>query len=270
VDGRKIKTVIVDDNKEFCQILNDFLSMQGDMAVSGICHNGLEALKEIQKSSPDLVILDMILPHLDGLGVLERLNDMRLEPRPVVIVLSALGMDKITQRALSLGADYYFIKPFEMNEFIKRVRQLFNVDTHNSTADKPIALDIVTQHKADTGGPLDLESQITGIMHEVGIPAHIKGYMYLRKAINLVANNTNFLGSVTKKLYPEIAEEFKTTPTRVERGIRHAIEVAWARGAEDSLNKLFGWTARSTKDKPTNSEFIALVADRLRLKNDAS
>lgn len=244
MEDSKISVLIADDNKEFCSILNDYLLNQKDIVVTGIAKDGREALELIQQKQPDLVVLDIIMPHLDGLGVLEKLNGMDLDKMPRVIVLSAVGQDKITQQAITLGADYYVVKPFDMDIFTKRIREMFSTQ--------------------------DVETEITSIIHEIGVPAHIKGYMYLREAITMVVNDMELLSAVTKELYPSIAKKYNTTASRVERAIRHAIEVAWGRGQVDAINKLFGYTVHNEKGKPTNSEFIAIIADKLRLKNKVS
>ena len=267
----KITVLIADDNKEFCNILNDYLLNQRDIVVTGIAKDGLEALELIEQKKPDLVVLDIIMPHLDGLGVLERLNTMNINPMPKIIVLSAVGQDKITQRAITLGADYYVVKPFDMDVFTNRIRQMFNNTISSDTNKKSMSFidnsNVKTENKRE---PIDLESEITNIIHEIGVPAHIKGYMYLREAITMVVNDMELLSAVTKELYPSIAKKYNTTASRVERAIRHAIEVAWARGQVDAINKLFGYTIHNDKGKPTNSEFIAMVADKLRLKNKVS
>ena len=265
----KISVLIADDNKEFCSILNDYLLNQRDMIVTGIAKDGREALELIEEKQPDLVVLDIIMPHLDGLGVLERLQSMNLEKFPRVVVLSAVGQDKITQRAITLGADYYIVKPFDMEIFTKRIRDMFN----ENILSEPIKRKNVTMMATDsitTKAPIDLETEITNIIHEIGVPAHIKGYMYLREAITMVVNDMELLSAVTKELYPSIAKKYNTTASRVERAIRHAIEVAWGRGQIDAINKLFGYTVHNDKGKPTNSEFIAIIADKLRLKNKVS
>ena len=250
----KISVLIADDNKEFCNILNDYLLSQRDIVVTGIAKDGLEALKLIEEKQPDLVVLDIIMPHLDGLGVLERINSLGLEKTPRVIVLSAVGQDKITQRAITLGADYYVVKSFDMDVFTERIRQMFN----STISEEP------------TNSKPKISVEITSIIHEIGVPAHIKGYMYLREAITMVVNDMELLSAITKELYPSIAKKYNTTASRVERAIRHAIEVAWGRGQIDAINKIFGHTIHNDKGKPTNSEFIAMVADKLRLKNKVS
>ncbi|MCB2288448.1 sporulation transcription factor Spo0A [Clostridium sp. CS001] len=270
MEENKISVLIADDNKEFCNILNDYLLSQRDIVVTGIAKDGIEALKLIKERKPDLVVLDIIMPHLDGLGVLERLGSMDLDPIPKIIVLSAVGQDKITQRAITLGADYYVVKPFDMDVFTKRIRQMFNntISSDNSRRSIPFMdTDTTEPMKSNRNQPMDLEAEITSIIHEIGVPAHIKGYMYLREAITMVVNDIELLSAVTKELYPSIAKKFNTTASRVERAIRHAIEVAWGRGQVETINKLFGYTIHNAKGKPTNSEFIAMVADKLRLQN---
>lgn len=270
MENKKISVIIADDNKEFCNILNDYLLNQRDIIVTGIAKDGIEALKLIQEKKPDLVVLDIIMPHLDGLGVLEKLNNMQLEHFPRIIVLSAVGQDRITQRAITLGADYYVVKPFDMDVFTKRIREMFNNTIVNDEEKKPVTVIENDEIQYNRNEPVDLESEITNIIHEIGVPAHIKGYMYLREAINMVVNDIELLSAVTKELYPSIAKKYNTTASRVERAIRHAIEVAWARGQVETINKLFGYTIHNDKGKPTNSEFIAMVADKLRLKNKVS
>ena len=270
MEDSKISVLIADDNKEFCSILNDYLLNQKDIVVTGIAKDGREALELIQQKQPDLVVLDIIMPHLDGLGVLEKLNGMDLDKMPRVIVLSAVGQDKITQQAITLGADYYVVKPFDMDIFTKRIREMFSTQDVE-TKRRSVSTQVVQREAAATSrGPIDLETEITSIIYEIGVPAHIKGYMYLREAITMVVNDMELLSAVTKELYPSIAKKYNTTASRVERAIRHAIEVAWGRGQVDAINKLFGYTVHNEKGKPTNSEFIAIIADKLRLKNKVS
>ena len=273
MEDSKISVLIADDNKEFCSILNDYLLNQRDIVVTGIAKDGREALELIVEKKPDLVILDIIMPHLDGLGVLEKLNTMELEKVPRIIILSAVGQDKITQQAITLGADYYTVKPFDMEVFTKRIREMFNgvsTQTTNVRTSYQTSSIISSSNENRTKAPMDLETEITNIIHEVGVPAHIKGYMYLREAITMVVNDMELLSAVTKELYPSIAKKYNTTASRVERAIRHAIEVAWGRGQIEAINRLFGYTVHNEKGKPTNSEFIAIIADKLRLKNKVS
>jgi len=270
MDDTKINIIIADDNKEFCNILNDYLLTQKDIVVTGIAENGLEVLKLIEEKKPDLVILDIIMPVLDGLGVLEKLNAMDIDPMPPIIVLSAVGQDKITQRAISLGADYFVVKPFDMEILVKRIRQTLNLAQPNDDVKIPLTYIDNAKTKININQPLDIINQITNIIREIGIPAHIKGYTFVREAINMVVNDMELLSAVTKELYPSIGKKYNTTASRVERAIRHAIDVAWSRGQVETINKIFGYTINNEKGKPTNSEFIAMVSDKLRLENRVS
>lgn len=260
---KKIQIVIADDNKEFCDILYEYLSNQADIDIVGIAADGNEACDQIVEKLPDIVILDIIMPHLDGLGVLERLRTIPLKKRPLFIILSAVGQDKITQRALALGAEYYIVKPFDMDVLVSRIRQLKDL-SHSPIIRSDYSLESKTPQRAPV--QRNLEVEVTNIMHEVGVPAHIKGYQYLRDAIMMVVKDLDIINSITKQLYPSIAREYNTTPSRVERAIRHAIEVAWSRGQVEAIDSLFGYTVSIGKGKPTNSEFIAMIADKLRLE----
>lgn len=262
----KTKILIADDNREFCDILSKFLTMEEDFEVMGIAKDGLEALDKIEKGKPDILILDIIMPHLDGLGVLESLHRMDLDFFPKVVVLSAVGQDQITQKAIELGADYYVVKPFDFKIFVKRLKQITGFETSEEFNSKKKYINIPTPKKQYVDSSKSLEARITNIIHEIGVPAHIKGYHYLRDAITMVVEDIGLLSAVTKELYPRIAEKHNTTPSRVERAIRHAIEVAWTRGRMDTIENIFGYTIDTDKGKPTNSEFIAMVADKLRLE----
>ncbi|MBB3127574.1 two-component system response regulator (stage 0 sporulation protein A) [Paenibacillus rhizosphaerae] len=266
---QKIEVLLADDNREFTNLLAEYITEQDDMMVTGIAYNGEEVLNMISESRkiPDVLILDIIMPHLDGLGVLERLREMNLSPQPKIIMLTAFGQENITQRAVQLGASYYILKPFDMEVLASRIRQLVG-QQHITTGSMTVSTtksNVVPMAKGK-----NLDANITSIIHEIGVPAHIKGYQYLREAITMVYNNIEILGAITKTLYPAIAEKFKTTPSRVERAIRHAIEVAWTRGNIDSISHLFGYTINISKSKPTNSEFIAMVADKLRIEHKVS
>ena len=257
-----LTVLVADDNREFNSLLATYLSMEHDFEVIGSAYNGKEVLEMIKDDMPDVLLLDIIMPHLDGIGVLEAMADMDLDKRPHVIMLTAFGHENITRRAVELGAAYYILKPFSMETLADRIRQL------NNTA----ALAPVSSASSAIKKParrLPLEEEVTEFLHQIGIPAHIKGYLYLREAIMMVVEEIDLLGSVTKVLYPGIAQRFGTTPSRVERAIRHAIEVAWSRNNIDVIKKFFGYTIKTEKGKPTNSEFIAMMADRLRLNNKA-
>lgn len=250
----EIRLVIADDNREFCETLKDFFESQDDFNLVGVANNGLETIDLIEQARPDVVVLDVIMPHLDGIGVLEKIASGYVSHRPKIILLTAFGQQNMTQRAVDLGADYYILKPFDFSVLATRVRQL---------ADGVSVTPYVAAVKEK-----NLDVAVTNIIHEMGVPAHIKGYHYLRDAILMVIDEINLLGAVTKELYPMIAQKYHTTPSRVERAIRHAIELAWDRGNVEMMNKFFGYTINLERGKPTNSEFIAMIADKLRIETN--
>ncbi|MFS0561970.1 sporulation transcription factor Spo0A [Terribacillus sp. 179-K 1B1 HS] len=260
----KIKAVLVDDNRELVQLMEEYFEDQSDIEVIGTAYNGKDCLDMLEDLQPDVVVLDIIMPHVDGLAVLRTLRERTSAPMPHVIMLTAFGQEEVTKKAVDLGAAYFILKPFDLENLAAQIRQ---VSGHGGNYEaSPIR---VTKEKKRDKKP-NLEASITNIIHEIGVPAHIKGYMYLREAITMVYNDIDLLGSITKVLYPDIAKTYNTTASRVERAIRHAIEVAWNRGNMDSISSLFGYTVSISKAKPTNSEFIAMVADRLRLEHRAS
>lgn len=208
-----------------------------------------------QGSRPDVLIMDAFMQGTDAIGVLGGLADMRLEPRPLVFVTASNANPRLEQEITQNGADYYFIKPFDTQMLIQRIKQLSGLSA-------PAQGNIVSFSSSDNS----LEVTVSEIMHRIGVPAHIKGYQYLREAIILTINDMDMINAVTKVLYPEVAKKFGTTPSRVERAIRHAIEVAWDRGDIETLQKFFGYTVSNIKGKPTNSEFIAMIADNLSLR----
>ncbi len=257
-----IKVAIADDNKDFCGLLNDTLGAEKDIDIIWIANNGKEAISCLKKDDPDVLILDNIMPYIDGFEVLEQIPDMDLPKRPKIIILTAMGHETLTKRAISLGADYYIVKPFDMNILLKRI---YNLAGRGSLV-KPAERDNSRTSGSSQLSSSSLEMDITNLIHEIGVPAHIKGYQYLRLAITLCVENMDLISAVTKELYPMIAKEFDTTPSRVERAIRHAIEVAWNRGKLETINNLFGYTVHTGKGKPTNSECIALLSDKIRLE----
>ncbi|MFZ5825187.1 MAG: sporulation transcription factor Spo0A [Bacillota bacterium] len=270
VSARKIRVLIGDDNREFCELLREYVEAQSDMELVGMAHQGIEVLEAVKNGDPDVLILDIIMPHLDGIGVLEQLNQLDLPRRPKIIMLTAFGQENITQKVLEMGADYYVLKPFSLDVLGTRLRQLAGMVPAPATA-PPIPS--ATQPRPGVVLPMrsrNIDNDVTTIIQEIGIPPHIKGYRYLREAILLVVSRVELLNSITKELYPTIARNHGTTPSRVERAIRHAIEVAWSRGNQEVLLGLFGHTINRERGKPTNSEFIALVADRLRIDPKAS
>lgn len=265
----KTTVLIADDNQEFSRTLANYIQEQDDMEVIGIAKDGEEAIEMITNVMPDVALLDVIMPHLDGIGVLEKMSVIKCDKKPICIMLSAVGQDKITQKAVALGAEYYIVKPFDIELLIKRIRELKNFKP-NQNVNNLIGREIKQQYvEIPANGEKsqeNLEALVTNIIHEVGVPAHIKGYQYLREAIIMVVNDIDVINQITKSLYPQIAYKFSTTPSRVERAIRHAIEVAWGRGDQQTVEKIFGYTISAAKGKPTNSEFIAMIADKLRLE----
>ena len=266
----KIKVILADDNKEFCNVLKMYLMSEPDIDLVGVAKDGNEALKLIKEQEPEVVVLDVIMPVLDGVGVLEELKNIELSKRPNVMMLSAIGQDAITQKAVELGASYYLVKPFDFKVFLSRIREVAlrkkegsqgNVTAQEETDKfiKPVeATEKVRNDK--------FEKIVTNLLHEVGVPAHIKGYFYLREAIAMVAENEDYLSGVTKELYPQVAEGHKTTASRVERAIRHAVEVACSRKDDVNIRNMFSMSTE--KSKPTNSEFIAILAERARSEFD--
>lgn len=264
-----IRVLLADDNRDFIEILKEYITSQEDMVLSGIAYNGNDALDMIKKEEPDIVVLDIIMPHLDGLGVMEKLAAFGHKPR--VIILTSFGQENMTQRALQLGADYYILKPFDLDTLGKRIRQLVG-NGEVSTSSKHSAKSFVSQEDEQRTNVVKsfskaIEIEVTKMIQQMGVPAHVKGYQYLRDAIVSVINEVALLGAVTKELYPMIAKKYNTTPSRVERAIRHAIELAWDRGNIEFMNKFFGYTINVDRGKPTNSEFIAMVADKLRISD---
>lgn len=259
----KIKVCLVDDNREFIQMMVDYFVSQDDIEIVGTGYNGKECLTLIEEHTPDVLVLDIIMPHIDGLGVLNKLRGVELKKRPHIIMVTAFGQEEVMKKAVDLGVSYFILKPFDLDNLADQIRQ--TQDLEENTLSFGIGVEDKRQKTKR-----DLESDITNLIHEIGVPAHIKGYMYLREAITMVYNDIELLGSITKVLYPDIAKHFNTTASRVERAIRHAIEVAWSRGNIEAISSLFGYTVNVSKAKPTNSEFIAMVADRLRLEHRVS
>ena len=257
-----VNVAIADDNERMVEILDSIVKKDESLHIVGKANNGEDVYKIIKDKEPDVVLLDLIMPKLDGLSVMERINhDQTIKKHPKFIVISAIGQEGITEDAFNLGAHYYIMKPFDNEMVLNRVRSIRHYDdmsTGNCYVNNSVSEVDNTKH---------LESDVTEMIHDVGIPAHIKGYQYMRDAIIMVIEDPDMLNSITKILYPTIAKKNHTTPSRVERAIRHSIEVAWSRGNMDIINSLFSYTVSTGKGKPTNSEFIALIADKIRLQN---
>ncbi len=258
--SKKIKIIVAEDNRNLCQILQDYIQRDDSFELVGVAYNGLEAWELILKNDPDLVIMDLVMPNLDGLEVLERINSRTSVPRPKTIMLTAFGHETLTHQAMVMGVDYFILKPFDLEILGKRIKTLTqDVEISN------ISLPQTCSALAPAGKGVNISVEVTSMMHQLGIPAHVKGYQYIRDAILMVIEDVSLLGAVTKELYPAIAKKYNTAPSRVERGIRHAIELAWERGHMETLKRIFGYSMNIERQKPTNSEFIALLADKLRV-----
>lgn len=264
----KINVLIVDDNVRTINMLEEIVQNDEELNVIGKAENGLDALDMIQEKEPDVVLLDLIMPKLDGLGVLEKVRKNKdLKKVPSFIVISAIAQERVTENAFELGASYYILKPFDSNVVLSRIKQVRGRSGQHLLEKR----NLMSGCEVQAGTRVhNLEADVTDIIHEIGVPAHIKGYQYLRDAIMMSVDDHEMLNSITKQLYPSIAKRHKTTPSRVERAIRHAIEVAWSRGKMDTINELFGYTVSYGKGKPTNSEFVALIADKIRLEYKSS
>ena len=257
----KLNVAIADDNEKMVEILGRMIEEDKDLTLVGKAHNGEEICNIIKEREPDVVVLDIIMPKMDGLTVMENCqHDHMLKKTPVFIVVSAVGQERITEDAFRKGASYYVMKPFHNDMILSRIKDAGKGERRNSSEAIPGS---TVQKKPE----YNLETRVTDMIHEIGIPAHIKGYHYLRDAIIMAVDDMDVLNAITKVLYPTIAKMHQTTASRVERAIRHAIEVAWSRGKLDTLDELFGYTVSNGKGKPTNSEFIALIADTIRLEN---
>lgn len=258
VKKEKITVVIADDDAEIRTMLEKSLQEKEDIEVIASVDNGVEAYESIVQNKPDVVISDLIMPKLDAIGILEKMNRANIKKNPACIIISGVTQEGIMKKVMDLGAKYYVIKPFDVDMLINRVRE---VDRENKNH-----VEIMPNERYLGNKEITIKVRVTNIMHDLGVPAHIKGYQYLRDAILMVVDDIDTINSITKLLYPEIAKKYKTSPSRVERAIRHAIEVAWARGQIDIMNDIFRYTISDGKGKPTNSEFIAMIADKLLLE----
>lgn len=252
---KNLKIVIADDSTEFSKKCAKILTSYG-MQVVLTEKDGLKVVSKVKTEKPDVLICDVFMPNLDILGVLDEIAKMDQKLRPLVMALSSYANPRLEKEILESGATYFFIKPFDVNVMAERIIKLSG--WRNETTPLKVSNTTVSDS--------DLELMVTDIIHQIGVPAHIKGYHYLREAIMLSIKNSEIINSVTKLLYPTVAKKYATTASRVERAIRHAIEVAWDRGDIDVLNGYFGYTIQVERGKPTNSEFIAMISDKLRLK----
>ena len=256
----QINIAIADDNERVLEVLEDVLCADKEVNLVGKATDGVDMYEIIKQKQPDVVLLDLIMPKMDGLGVMDKVHqDKKLEKKPYFIIVTAVGQERVTEDAFRKGASYYVMKPFRNEAIMERIQ---NIKQEVQKETKKTAYVTYSQETQEE----DFESIVTDMIHEIGIPAHIKGYHYLRDAILMAIDDMDVLNAITKILYPTVAKKHQTTSSRVERAIRHAIEVAWNRGKVELLDSLFGYTISNGKGKPTNSEFIALVADTIRLE----
>ncbi|MBQ3253053.1 MAG: sporulation transcription factor Spo0A [Acholeplasmatales bacterium] len=255
------KIIITDDNKELLDVISEFLKMQSGIQVVKTFSRGKDLLAHLETESADILLLDVFMPEIDGVSILTELRDNPKYHRPKkIIMLTAFNNESIMTKASTLGADYFVVKPIDLSSLQKIIQSLLT-----ETKSKGASFNLKDNVVAPAINDKSLDTEITELLHEIGVPAHIKGYMYLRESITMVYNNVEILGGITKVLYPTVAKKFKTTSSRVERAIRHSIEVAWNRGNVDAISQIFAYTISYNKSKPTNSEFIAMIADKLRL-----
>ncbi len=248
----KTRLLVIDDNKDLVSMIKEYFKEHNDIVVSLDANDGVDGLKLIEKKQEDydVIVLDLIMPNKDGISVLETMQKKNISRK--VIVLTSYNNPEIIRRVSELGVNYYILKPFELSELEKRVMELSEGGTYDS---KTVDLHLN-----------NLQISTTKILHELGVPSHIKGYQYIREGIIMLYERPEVIGGITKELYPEIASKFNTTVSRVERAIRHAIEVSWNRGNWQLMEEIFGHSVDIDKAKPTNSEFIVTVADKLRLE----
>lgn len=270
--GQKTKVLIVENNKDLCEVMEELLNEEDDMELVGSAHDGLQALEMISRTAPDVVLLDMIMPYLDGLGVLGRLGELNPEDRPRVIVVSAFEEEEMIRRCARLGADYYLLKPFDKDNLVNRIRQVVAIEPQMARARQDHSLQqrgerVRERERRTRSGNFDLETEATRLLYNLGVPTYFKGYCYIRDAIILVTEDIGLLGAVTKSLYPKVAEKHDTTPLIVEAAIRYTIQKTWKQGNPEYISKVFGYAVNLRNGRPpTNSFFIAKIAEELRLE----
>ena len=266
-----VKVVIVDDNPMILNTLDEVISSEAGLSVIGRADNGKDAIDMIKDTQPDVVLLDLVMPQMDGITVVENIKKKTsMLKNPAFIILSAVGGEQMTEEAFQAGANYFLMKPFDKDILVNKIRRIGKRPVRpvpGKVLEAPLKAATPEEAAMNREEYMKehLETDITKMLHELGIPAHIKGYQYLRDAISMVVRDREMMEAVTKILYPEIAKKNYTSSSRVERAIRHAIEVAWGRGSLEVIDELFGYTISTGKGKPTNSEFIALIADKICL-----
>lgn len=266
-----VNVVIVDDNPMILNTLDEVISSEAGLSVIGRADNGKDAIDMIKDTQPDVVSLDLVMPQMDGITVVENIKKKTsMLKNPAFIILSAVGGEQMTEEAFQAGANYFLMKPFDKDILVNKIRRIGKRPVRpvpGKVLEAPLKAATPEEAAMNREEYMKehLETDITKMLHELGIPAHIKGYQYLRDAISMVVRDREMMEAVTKILYPEIAKKNYTSSSRVERAIRHAIEVAWGRGSLEVIDELFGYTISTGKGKPTNSEFIALIADKICL-----
>ena len=252
-----IKIILADDSMDFCEMLHMQLENYTGIQVVGKVQDGQELLTQIWEKQPDMIVVDAMLSKKDGLSVIRALQEAHLKKMPSVFVVSSFSSERMMAEAMALKVSYFTIKPCDLADLARRIA------AHNT------AMPVFNDPGKNLPPEVELEMRVTNIIHDIGVPAHIKGYQYLREAIIMTVKDMDIINAITKVLYPTVAKRYKTTSSRVERAIRHAIEVAWDRGDVEVLNGFFGYTVSNVKGKPTNSEFISMIADRIRLEQKA-
>ena len=266
-----VNVVIVDDNPMILNTLDEVISSEAGLSVIGRADNGKDAIDMIKDTQPDVVLLDLVMPQMDGITVVENIKKKTsMLKNPAFIILSSVGGEQMTEEAFQAGANYFLMKPFDKDILVNKIRRIGKRPVRpvpGKVLEAPLKAATPEEAAMNREEYMKehLETDITKMLHELGIPAHIKGYQYLRDAISMVVRDREMMEAVTKILYPEIAKKNYTSSSRVERAIRHAIEVAWGRGSLEVIDELFGYTISTGKGKPTNSEFIALIADKICL-----
>ncbi len=251
-----IRVLLADSNQEFREQLTERLRQEPRIELVAAVGDGNEAIRKTEELTPDIVLMDIMVPPLDGLYAIREIQALQLARMPAFYVLSQFMSQETLSYAVSLGISYFMIKPFDVDALVQRILQ------HGQAPAAPDARRALRPLPPE----LDMEIRVTNVIHEIGVPAHIKGYQYLRDSIIMAVNDMDVINAITKILYPTIAKRYGTTASRVERAIRHAIEVAWDRGDIEVLQSYFGYTVSNIKGKPTNSEFISMIADRIRLQ----
>lgn len=255
----KIRVMLADDNQSILRLLTDFFDRKQDIELVAAVSDGAAIIDTVREHSPDILVMDVIMPHKDGFMALEELNHLDEMLRPKVIVLTGLSRDDFIMRAIRLGAGYYMVKPFDMNVLYSRIVEM--------ACEESAVVDVAQPEMPS--GMESVDEQITNLFLTIGIPAHIKGYQYLREAVHMVIDNHDVINRITKELYPGIARKFSTSASKVERAMRHAIEVAWTRGRLDTVNQMYGYKVFAKDDKPTNGEFISCVAEKIQVAKSA-